>query len=164
MKKSLKIVCIILGALVTVVCWVVLARAVFLKSFDVAKGLMKSFYNPYIWEYDDGTWVCEELNLEFTIITYTSEEEAKDQVGTIVKDGETIEIVYASSFSRQIHIYDKKEHDESIAETGGVACEPILIISYKFEDKNPIAKGTVTKDILFDVEWLDKEVTVKKVE
>lgn len=164
MNKVVKIVGIVFGILVAVVCWVALARTLFIKTYDAAKVLKKSFYNPCIWEYGAGTWVCEELNLEFTYVKYTSEEESEEQMGKIVKDGETIDVVCAYTWSRAVELYDKKEYDESIAEHGGIACEPILIIKYDFDDKNPVAKAVVTKDILFGGEYLDKEVTLKKVE
>ena len=58
MKKTVKIVCIVLGVLVTVVCWVVLARAVFFKTFDVAKGTVTKDI------LFDGEWLDKEVTLK----------------------------------------------------------------------------------------------------
>lgn len=138
------------------------AKTIYEKSQEAYQGIKYKFYNPYIWQFGEGTWVCEELNLEFQITSYTSEE--VESVGTIEKDEEVIDIVFACTFSRMVEIYDKNEYDASIAEYGGIACEPILIIEYDFEDENPVTKAVVTKDTLFGGEWLDKEVTLKKVE
>lgn len=74
---------------------------------DIISNISAKFYNPNIWEYGDGQWICEELNLEFT---------------------------------------------------------DILVIKYKFEDEDAIATATVTQDRLFDGEYLEKEVTLEKVE
>ena len=131
---------------------------------DIISNISAKFYNPNIWEYGEGQWICEELNLEFTYISYESQEEAESTAGTIVKDGEVIDIVCAFSYGREVVIFDRIEHDTSIANHGGIACDPILVIEYKFEDKDAVATATVTQDRLFDGEYLEKEVTLKKVE
>ena len=59
---------------------------------DIISNISAKFYNPNIWEYGEGQWICEELNLEFTDISYESQEEAESTAGTIVKDGEVIDI------------------------------------------------------------------------
>ena len=117
--------------------------------------------NPYIWDYKDVKWVCEDPNLEFAIIDYETPEEAEEQVGIIVKDGEVIDAVVSYGFNRTVEFYDMEEYYASLEEYGGIACEPIFIIKYEFKNDVPIA--SITKDKVFDGTYQDKEIQLEMI-
>ena len=107
----------------------------------------------YMDDYKDVQWTCNELDMQFT---YTSDnlEMAK---GTLVKDGETIEILCSFTLSKTIDVYDKLQYE---SRTEDEICAPILIGSYSIE--GDIATVKIIQDNLFNGEYLDKEIHLTK--
>ena len=107
----------------------------------------------YMEDFENVQWNCSEMELEFTY----GEQGPDLAVGTIVKDGETIEIVCLYFLTKVIWIYDKLEYDALASDE---ACDPLLTGSYSIE--GDVATVKITTDNLFNGEYLDKEIHLTK--
>ncbi len=103
----------------------------------------------YMDDFVDVQWTCSNMGLQFT---YTADDPEK-AIGTIVKDGETIDIACLFSASKQILIYDKAEFD---LQTDGIECAALLIGHYKIKDG--VATVTIAEDNLFHGDYLDEVI------
>ena len=108
----------------------------------------------YMEDFENVQWSCSEMELEFTYGIQGPE----PAVGTIVKDGETIEIICKYTLTKTIRIFDKAEYEAP--RTGDEVCEPLFIGSYKIE--GDIATVKITTDNFFNGEYLDKEIELTK--
>ena len=107
----------------------------------------------YMEDFKDVQWTCSEIEMQFE---YTSEDLEK-AIGTLVKDGETIEIVCSYTLFKNIEVYDKTDYDANSIED---IREPLLIESYKIN--GDIATVKIIQDNLFNGEYLDKEIELTK--
>ena len=107
----------------------------------------------YMEDFKDVQWTCSEIEMQFE---YTSEDLEK-AIGTLVKDGETIEIVCSYTLFKNIEVYDKTDYDANSIED---IREPLLIGSYKIN--GDIATVKIIQDNLFNGEYLDKEIELTK--
>ena len=105
-------------------------------------------------DFENVQWNCSEMELEFTY----GEQGPDLAVGTIVKDGETIEIVCLYFLTKVIWIYDKAKYEAPRADDEVV--DPLLTGSYSIE--GDIATVKITTDNLFNGEYLDKEIHLTK--
>ena len=108
----------------------------------------------YMEDFENVQWNCSEMELEFTY----GEQGPDLAVGTIVKDGETIEIVCLYFLTKVIWIYDKAKYEAPRADDEVV--DPLLTGSYSIE--GDIATVKITTDNLFNGEYLDKEIHLTK--
>ena len=108
----------------------------------------------YMEDFENVQWSCSEMELEFTYGIQGPE----PAVGTIVKDGETIEIVCLYFLTKAIWIYDKAKYEAPRADDEVV--DPLLTGSYSIE--GDIATVKITTDNLFNGEYLDKEIHLTK--
>ena len=108
----------------------------------------------YMEDFENVQWSCSEMELEFTYGIQGPE----PAVGTIVKDGETIEIICKYTLTKTIRIFDKAEYEAP--RTEDEVLEPLLTGSYSIE--GDIATVKITTDNLFNGEYLDKEIELTK--
>ena len=105
-------------------------------------------------DFKDVQWTCnEEIDIQFE---YTSEDLEK-AVGTIVKDGETIDIVCSYTLYKNIEVYKTDDYEANSIDD---IRTPLLIGSYSIE--GDIATVKILQDNLFNGEYLDKEIHLTK--
>ena len=108
----------------------------------------------YMEDFENVQWNCSEMELEFTY----GEQGPDFATGTIVKDGEKVEIVCLYFLTKVIWIYDKEKYEAPRADDEVI--EPLLTGSYKIE--GDVATVKITTDNLFNGEYLDKEIELIK--
>ena len=108
----------------------------------------------YMEDFIDVRWTCSDIDMQFT---YTSDN-PEMAIGTLVKDDETIDITCMYALTKTIWIFDKLEYDSTTID--GIVCEPLLIGSYVIE--GDVATVTITRDNLFNGEYLDEVIYLEK--
>ena len=106
----------------------------------------------YMDDFIDTRWTCDEMNLQFTY----NADNLDVAIGTLVKDGKTIDIACMYTMAKTILIHDKSEY---YATADGEVCVPLLIGRYRI--KGDTATYTITEDNLFGGDYLDKVIYLR---